>query len=655
MSQPNPDPLKQAQDYIRRGELPKAQRLLVDFVKQNPNSEQGWYLLSQAVTDSKRQIDCLQRVLRLNPANTEAQRQLVKAMSGSSEPAKPEAPAPAAVAAAAASVESGAPASSLPSAVQPVGSAPVVKPVEVTPVPAPEPPLSAEPQSPDADLGTLRTQLQSSAEAVEKRRKRRKPLRVVMLLLLLLLLVMLSAYFFVLRPMQSPAAAPAAVPNTPTPTVTLTPSDTPTPSITPTRFPPTWTPTPRPTAIPTHTPTPLPPLNGAVATALNQVQADVAKLRGLKLESVVPRALIDNQALEPALKSVLDLPDVLSTLPNQARALSALGLIKPTYDLNRYFLNAFVDGIGGFYVPWQKVLYVVGQKLEAEQRLAFAHVIDHVLLDQNFHVDNLGVSPQCQLDQQRCQAIRALIEGDSTLLMQQWLAQSASDQDKKDLIDYQRPVEVVPEQYTSVFITQDLRFPFTAGLEFVKMLYQNGGWAQVNKAYDNLPQSTEQILHPQKYLDNEQPIPVAAVPLTNTLGPGWQLVFDDVLGEWTTYLLLSSSVDDASRMPDAIAKQAAAGWGGDRVQVYYKPEADQTVMTAEWVWDTPTDVKEFHDALAAYFDRRFRGVRVNVPGLDCWSLNYQVSCLTVRDKSVLWLLTPDLTTLSQVRAEYKIP
>ena len=661
MSQPNPDLLKQAQEFMRGGQLPKAQRLLVDFVRQNPNSEQAWYLLSQAVTDPKRQIDCLQRVLRLNPANADAQRRLVKAMAAQAAPAAPETPAlqpsvPAPV------VKSSEPASTsampLP-AFTPPEPAPQVKPSTAVPAPAPAPapepaPRAVEEQ--DSGLRTLRTQLRSSAEKIEKRQRRRRPLRIVILLLLIILAILLSVYFFVLPMLSQPAALPVAVVNTPTPTITPTATQTPTPTITPTSYPPTWTPTPQPTSLPTRAPTPLPPLSGELETALNQVQDQVAKARGLNFSVKVPRALINRDALEQTLKSVLNLPEVLSTLPNEARAFSALGLIKPTYDLNRYFLNSFADNTGGFYVPWQNVLYAVGEKFGGVERLIFAHEFAHALLDQKFHINDLGVFPTCALDQQHCQAIRTLIEGDAALTTDQWVAQSASKQDKTDIAKNQPPTQAVPDDNAPPFITKDVSFARTAGSNFVKSLYQRGGWAQVNKAYGNLPLSTEQILHPEKYQSGEQPIAVAAVPLTDTLGKGWQLVYDDVLGEWTTYLVLSASVDEASRLPDNVAKKAAEGWGGDRVQVYYNPDADQTAMTADWVWDTSVDATEFKTALATFLDQRFRGARVEVPGHDCWSLNYQVVCLFAPDdKRVVWLLTPDLKTLDQVRAEYQLP
>src|SRR5512139_204180 len=81
MSQPEMDVLTQAQEYLRSKQLPRAQRLLVEYIKKNPNSEQAWYTLSTVVDDPRKQIECLQRVLRINPGNAEAQSRLMSVMA----------------------------------------------------------------------------------------------------------------------------------------------------------------------------------------------------------------------------------------------------------------------------------------------------------------------------------------------------------------------------------------------------------------------------------------------------------------------------------------------------------------------------------------------------------------------------------------------
>jgi len=76
MSQSANDVLRRARAYLQADQPQLARPLLAEYVRQFPASEEGWLLLSQAVTEQKQEIDCLQRVLWINPANAEVQARL---------------------------------------------------------------------------------------------------------------------------------------------------------------------------------------------------------------------------------------------------------------------------------------------------------------------------------------------------------------------------------------------------------------------------------------------------------------------------------------------------------------------------------------------------------------------------------------------------
>jgi hypothetical protein len=106
MSQSANDVLRRARAYLQADQPQLARPLLAQYVRQFPASEEGWLLLSQAVTEQKQEIDCLQRVLRINPANAEIQARLRRLLTPPDEPPRiqllePSAPAVVAVAAAA--------------------------------------------------------------------------------------------------------------------------------------------------------------------------------------------------------------------------------------------------------------------------------------------------------------------------------------------------------------------------------------------------------------------------------------------------------------------------------------------------------------------------------------------------------------------------
>jgi peroxiredoxin len=92
MTQPPADILQRIEGLLRAGKQQEARLLLMEYLKSNLSSARAWWLMSQAVTDLNQQMDCLQRVLRLDPGNRSAQEQLDKLKdSGNQSPASPSA------------------------------------------------------------------------------------------------------------------------------------------------------------------------------------------------------------------------------------------------------------------------------------------------------------------------------------------------------------------------------------------------------------------------------------------------------------------------------------------------------------------------------------------------------------------------------------
>jgi hypothetical protein len=297
---------------------------------------------------------------------------------------------------------------------------------------------------------------------------------------------------------------------------------------------------------------------------------------------------------------------------------------------------------------------VIGTHFGGLERFVYSHEYDHALTDAHFNIAGLGVYPSCTRTEQQCEAIRGLVEGDATLLMGQWLDQYASPQDVKDIYNqnYKPSNRALPDQFPPPYASREGAFPYVEGLNFVESLYQEGNWSAVNQAYQNLPTTTEQILHPKKFLSGEQGIPVNPVGLDGVLNADWRLLKSDSLGEWTTYLVLSYSADIAAQVDLDTGAQAAAGWGGDNYQVYYDDATQESVLVTHWVWDTQTDADEFKQAMLYYQDKRFRGTKADIGKGDCWEANGQTSCMFWHGAESLWIIAPNHDLVNGILARY---
>lgn len=107
------------------------------------------------------------------------------------------------------------------------------------------------------------------------------------------------------------------------------------------------------------------------------------------------------------------------------------------------------------------------------------------------------------------------------------------------------------------FVTAQLLFPYLDGERFVRRLYATGGgsWRLVDLAERvRPPVSTEQVLHPERYLAAEPPRRVRLRGVGRTLGPSWERLAASTFGEWQPREWLA-------RAGGGAARAAAAGWG----------------------------------------------------------------------------------------------
>jgi hypothetical protein len=231
---------------------------------------------------------------------------------------------------------------------------------------------------------------------------------------------------------------------------------------------------------------------------------------------------------------------------------------------------------------------------EADVPFVVAHELGHALQFQHFHTPEVA----SVVDEDARLARLALLEGDAMLTM----AAFAADENQlplsrvlvrvsqgaleASLRDYRTSIEQSPELRSAPpFQRERLVFPYQAGASFVAQVHRAGGFSLVNRLYESPPVSTEQILHPEKYLMGEAPVPVRS-PAAPT---GWEVRGSGHVGE----LLLGAMLDVCNERP--ISREAAIGWGGDAFTVVSRGEHGGLLLVT--TWDTEGDARQFERAM----------------------------------------------------------
>jgi hypothetical protein len=378
----------------------------------------------------------------------------------------------------------------------------------------------------------------------------------------------------------------------------------PPPSSTPTTPP---SPSPSPSAAPSATASPA--SSAEVDAIYDAIEQQVIEIRGLEPTGDVERRVIDEAELRTLITAEFDEETPPEYVAANERLYKALGLIAPDANLRDLTLDLLSGGVAGFYRPDEKTLYVVSKTglPGVNERITFAHEYDHALQDQHTSVfeDQDGVLDQTD----RILARQAVYEGDASLLMTLWGAENFDVNDLAELLALGNDPEQLAllERMPSI-LKETLLFPYTTGLAYVQGTQLQGGWEAVNDFYDRMPESTEQILHPETYASDEDPIEVD-IPddLAAQLGDGWSVAFEDTFGELQLGIWLRETGLDP-----AVESTATTGWGGDRLAVVEGPDGAWGVVL-ETAWDSAGDATEFADAATSAVESLSDVVQVSAP------------------------------------------
>ncbi len=315
------------------------------------------------------------------------------------------------------------------------------------------------------------------------------------------------------------------------------------------------------------------------AEAFAAIEAEVLELRGLEAPDIGPAEIIDRKQLARELEEMLAAEWTEEELFRSNLVLRAMGLLSADQDLRELTERLLSDQVIGFYDPAERRMVVVSDEgLSVTARITYAHEYTHALQDEAF--DSFDVREELT-DDDAILARQALEEGDASVVMVQWALQHLTPDELREVTTTPVPdMSGIPE-----WMVAQLEFPYVTGAMFVAALQAGGGWEGLNDAYTDAPASTEQVIHPEKYLAREEPLRLEAPALADVFGRGWRDLDATTMGEamidiWLTEL----GAGDAAA--------AAAGWGGDRLAVATGLD-DAWVMGWRIAWDSATDADEF--------------------------------------------------------------
>lgn len=319
-----------------------------------------------------------------------------------------------------------------------------------------------------------------------------------------------------------------------------------------------------------------PPSRGqdpSLARLVDSLRPVVERAVGLSFRGPTKSALISREEVRAYLLKNLEEEFPPERQEGVEAVYRLLGMIPDSTDLKQLLLELYTEQVAGFYDPATSILYGVRGAEPTALRLVLAHELVHALQHQYLPLDSLL---RIRNDGDRQAAAHAVMEGSATIASIVALIPDRSVLDQPGFWDVAR--EQVRSQASSmrVFgsaplpIREGLVFPYLEGAAFMRW-WDSARTGRPLPALAELPASTEQILHPERYAAGDQPMPLRFAE------PSAGVLYEDTMGELEIQFLST-----VLRGGGEVLTAAPAGWGGDRFRVYRTAAGPALVWFIRW-------------------------------------------------------------------------
>ncbi len=382
---------------------------------------------------------------------------------------------------------------------------------------------------------------------------------------------------------------------------------------------------------------------------ISKVKGTITAIRGLEFTEQIKRGIKNRNELKEYLRNVIrfEMPD--EKIYASQKALVKLGFIPPDLDLKNFLIALYTEQVVGFYDWHVGILYLIKEVPVEMEEMVLAHEMTHTLQDLHFNLKSLPLERKDNDD--LVMATQALIEGEALLVMIDYMLkpmgiESSSLPDMGTLL--QEATGLAGGDIFSnapIWIQKNLLFPYLEGFVFVQEVKKKDNWKGLDKCYTELPQSTEQILHPEKYLTEKDSPTIVSLPrLSEYLGDGWVFLDENVLGEFNVDLLFQQYFNQ-----DNYNSKFANGWGGDLLQVYENKDLKKVFIAWFTTWDTDNDAREFFDGYNSIVQKKYDEKLVSsAPNFFLWETQEDMVYLELKGHDVLILEGVPLRSLNQV-------
>jgi hypothetical protein len=309
--------------------------------------------------------------------------------------------------------------------------------------------------------------------------------------------------------------------------------------------------------------------------AADEVLAEMSKLISLPILSPLKKSIRSRDEIQAYLLQKMKSDKDADKRYADQKIMEKFGLLPKDFPLEQTMVSVLTEQIAGLYDPDGQEFFIADWTTPADERPVMSHELTHALQDQHFHIDKWTEAAKPNDDGEL--ARDAVIEGSAMAAMLDY--ELGGKGSIRDLGDFDPALlmgdlDSSPELSKAPKVLQDeLLFPYLAGIRFTQHLLKAGnGWPGFYKVFDKPPVSTQQVMHPDLYLQGVVPAKVDLPASKGVVSSDWKKLDENGMGEFGVQEILKQF------LPKNRSTMLAAAWSGDRYAIFENQKNKRTML-----------------------------------------------------------------------------
>jgi hypothetical protein len=335
----------------------------------------------------------------------------------------------------------------------------------------------------------------------------------------------------------------------------------------------------------------------------------ISKTSGLPIKGEIKIDIVNKQQVREFMITTLEKEYPGDKLQRQYQAMSYLGLVPSGIDIKNIMVELIAEQAGAFYNPENDTFYAISDLPPMYdnplfEKVIIAHELTHALQDMS--IDLYARTRELADRPDELYGVMAVMEGMATVVMTVGAMPQTDIRKLPDLGSQTRMqmamVGSMPEMKAfnaaPVYLQESLISPYAEGATFVQKYMAEHPDKEVGSIIDNLPVSSEQVLHYEKYKNGDKP---SLVNLADAIKQyeenGWELIYSGGLGEFDLRVMMQVFEKGEE------AKPIAEGWDAFTFAALQKGE--DIVVFGGSAWDSAEDGLEFAESFSSVLKKKW--------------------------------------------------